>query len=47
MKYAKPEITLFKSAVQAVQSAESNKSEPNVQDSQLTRGTSAAYEADE
>jgi hypothetical protein len=47
MNYAKPEVILFKSAAQAVQNADANKSDPAVQDSELTRGTSAAYQADE
>jgi hypothetical protein len=47
MEYAKPEVAPLASAIQAVESATSNKSNPRIADSQFTAGTSSAYEADE
>jgi hypothetical protein len=47
MKYGKPEVTLLMSAIHAVKSGSSNKSEPRFPDSLATSGSSAAYEADE
>ena len=47
MKYTKPELSLLGSAIQAVQSIDSNKMDLVVQDSQFTKGSTAAYEADE
>ena len=47
MKYAKPEVAPLASAIQAVESPTSNKSNPQIVDSQHTAGTSSAYEADE
>lgn len=47
MKYAKPEVTLLASAILAVESSSSNKSNPRFPDSLVTYGSTAAYEADE
>jgi hypothetical protein len=47
MTYTKPQITLFSSAIAAVQSSTSDKSRPQTPDSSITSGTSSAYEADE
>ena len=47
MKYAKPEVAPLASAIQAVESPTSNKSNPKIADSHFTAGTSSAYEADE
>jgi hypothetical protein len=47
MKYAKPEVAPLASAIQAVESSTSNKSNPKIADSHFTAGTSSAYEADE
>jgi hypothetical protein len=47
MKYAKPEVTTLASAIQAVESSTSNKSNPRIPDTLVTAGTTSAYEADE
>lgn len=47
MKYAKPEVTPLASAIYAVESITSNKSNPKVTDSPVTSGSTSAYEADE
>jgi hypothetical protein len=47
MKYAKPEVAPLASAIQAVESATSNKSNPRIADTPSTFGTTSAYESDE
>ncbi|MGA7632970.1 MAG: hypothetical protein WCB11_19580 [Terriglobales bacterium] len=47
MKYAKPEAILLESAIQTVQSSNSNKNIPKFPDSATTAGSTSAYEADE
>lgn len=47
LEYIKPELSPLGFAIQAVQSSSSDKADPLYQDSQFTKGTNAAYEADE
>jgi hypothetical protein len=51
MKYNKPEISVIASAIAAVQSPQSDKSDPQHQDNLLgnptTFGSTSAYQADE
>jgi len=51
MNYNKPEVSLFASAIDAIESSQSNKMIPmfqdNLQGHPVTFGTTSAYEADE